>query len=178
MFDERATSSMFMTDNFRKLATSSAQVSVLECRIFFNSIPSLSVFRAARCSMWLDIELINKRFLHRSKITSLAVAPGKTATMRALASGKSLPRVNLFFLQCFFFRGITFDRTCSSACIILAICAAASSHKEISVFETPFGECEKGPAPRSLRVEGCNSSPCNFYRGTDLIAQWDFVASK
>lgn len=58
------------------------------------------------------------------------------------------------------------------ACIILAVCVAASSQEK-----TPFIPCDEGPIPTELRVAGCNSSPCNIYRGTDLLAQWDFVSN-
>lgn len=58
-----------------------------------------------------------------------------------------------------------------AACIIFAICITASLQ------ETPYDPCDDGPEPKSLRVEGCNSSPCNFYRGTDIKAQWDFTAN-
>jgi len=59
----------------------------------------------------------------------------------------------------------------TSACIIFATCIA------VSLQETPYVPCDNGPTPLSLRVEGCDSSPCKFYRGTDLLAQWDFAAN-
>ncbi|XP_012533990.1 NPC intracellular cholesterol transporter 2 [Monomorium pharaonis] len=59
----------------------------------------------------------------------------------------------------------------ASVYIIFAICIAASLQ------ETPHFPCDNGPMPKSLRVEGCDSSPCKLYRGTDLNAQWDFVAN-
>ncbi|XP_011876344.1 PREDICTED: epididymal secretory protein E1 [Vollenhovia emeryi] len=62
-------------------------------------------------------------------------------------------------------------RALASAYIILAICVAASLQ------ETSYDPCDDGPGPRSLRVDGCDSSPCKLHRGTDLTAQWDFVAN-
>ncbi|XP_020294604.1 epididymal secretory protein E1-like [Pseudomyrmex gracilis] len=60
----------------------------------------------------------------------------------------------------------------TSACvyIIVAFCVA------LSLQATPHNPCDKGPLPVELRVDGCNSLPCNLYRGTNLTAQWDFVA--
>ncbi|KYN11054.1 Epididymal secretory protein E1, partial [Trachymyrmex cornetzi] len=58
----------------------------------------------------------------------------------------------------------------AAACIILAICVAASLQY------TPYARCDDGPPPKSLIVEGCNSSPCDLYRGTNLTAHWDFNA--
>ncbi|KAL6264146.1 hypothetical protein P5V15_004225 [Pogonomyrmex californicus] len=59
----------------------------------------------------------------------------------------------------------------AAVCIIFGFCIAASLQ------DTPFDPCDNGPVPTSLRVDGCNTSPCNFYRGTNLTAQWDFVAN-
>ncbi|XP_018343331.1 PREDICTED: epididymal secretory protein E1 [Trachymyrmex septentrionalis] len=56
----------------------------------------------------------------------------------------------------------------ASAYIILAICVAASLQN------TPYTRCDDGPPPQSLVVDGCNSSPCGLYRGTNLTAHWDF----
>ncbi|KYQ51537.1 Epididymal secretory protein E1 [Trachymyrmex zeteki] len=58
----------------------------------------------------------------------------------------------------------------ASACIILAICVAASLQ------DTPYNRCENGPPPTLLVVDECNSSPCGFYRGTNLTAHWNFKA--
>ncbi|EFN66585.1 Epididymal secretory protein E1 [Camponotus floridanus] len=54
------------------------------------------------------------------------------------------------------------------ACIISAFCAVSQS--------TPYNLCDNGPPPVKLRVEGCDSSPCYIYKGTNLTAQWDFTA--
>ncbi|KAL0118652.1 hypothetical protein PUN28_009372 [Cardiocondyla obscurior] len=58
-----------------------------------------------------------------------------------------------------------------SVYIVFATCIA------VSLQSTPFVPCDEGPTPTELRAEGCNSSPCYFYRGTDFNAQWDFVAN-
>ncbi|XP_034940011.1 NPC intracellular cholesterol transporter 2 homolog a-like [Chelonus insularis] len=52
--------------------------------------------------------------------------------------------------------------------VIAVFCIAASYQY------TPFTECEQGPAPSALRVEGCTNSPCRFVRGSNVKAQWDF----
>ncbi|XP_020299320.1 epididymal secretory protein E1-like, partial [Pseudomyrmex gracilis] len=54
--------------------------------------------------------------------------------------------------------------------IIVAFCVA------LSLQATPNKPCDESPLPVELRVDGCNSLPCNLHRGTNLTAQWDFVA--
>ncbi|KYM93255.1 Epididymal secretory protein E1, partial [Atta colombica] len=54
------------------------------------------------------------------------------------------------------------------AACILAICVTASLQ------DTPYARCDNGPPPKSLIIDGCNTSPCNFYRGTNLTAHWNF----
>ncbi|XP_032664947.1 NPC intracellular cholesterol transporter 2 [Odontomachus brunneus] len=61
-------------------------------------------------------------------------------------------------------------RVYAFACIIVAFCVAAS------IQDTPYAPCSDGPLPTSLRVEGCDKSPCSLHKGTDLIAEWDFDA--
>ncbi|KAL6434005.1 hypothetical protein ACFW04_005866 [Cataglyphis niger] len=56
------------------------------------------------------------------------------------------------------------------ACIIAAFCVA-------SLQSTPHFSCDDGPLPLELRIDGCDSSPCIVYKGTNLTAQWDFVAN-
>ncbi|XP_011159463.1 NPC intracellular cholesterol transporter 2 [Solenopsis invicta] len=55
--------------------------------------------------------------------------------------------------------------------VIFAICIAASLQ------DTSFFPCDDGPVPKWLRVDGCDSPPCDFVRNTDLIAQWGFEAN-
>ncbi|XP_070172290.1 NPC intracellular cholesterol transporter 2 [Polyergus mexicanus] len=57
------------------------------------------------------------------------------------------------------------------ACIVAAFCVAASLQS------TPHYPCDDGPLPLELRIEGCDGSPCIIYKGTNLTAQWDFVAN-
>ncbi|EZA51211.1 NPC intracellular cholesterol transporter 2 [Ooceraea biroi] len=59
----------------------------------------------------------------------------------------------------------------ASVCIIAAFCIASSLQ------DTPHSPCNDGPLPLALRIDGCSSLPCNIYKGTDLIAQWDFAAN-
>ncbi|KYM97617.1 Epididymal secretory protein E1, partial [Cyphomyrmex costatus] len=57
-----------------------------------------------------------------------------------------------------------------AACIVLAFCIGESLQ------DTPHERCENGPMPDSLTVDGCNGSPCDIHRGTNLTAHWDFKA--
>ncbi|XP_063982037.1 NPC intracellular cholesterol transporter 2-like [Diachasmimorpha longicaudata] len=53
--------------------------------------------------------------------------------------------------------------------VIVGFCVAASLQ------DTPFTKCKTGgPPPESLRIKGCNTTPCKFIKGTDIKAEWDF----
>ncbi|XP_072767760.1 NPC intracellular cholesterol transporter 2 [Anoplolepis gracilipes] len=56
-------------------------------------------------------------------------------------------------------------------CIIAEFCVA------LSMQDTPHDQCDDGPGPLALRVEGCDSLPCYIYKGTNMSAQWDFLAN-
>ncbi|XP_012228935.1 NPC intracellular cholesterol transporter 2 [Linepithema humile] len=57
-----------------------------------------------------------------------------------------------------------------SACIIAAFCVVESLQS------TPHNPCKDGPAPKDLRVVGCETTPCNIIRGSTMKAEWDFTA--
>lgn len=63
-------------------------------------------------------------------------------------------------------------RNLFEACFVLALCVAVSRQ------DTSHKACSEGPLPNALRVEGCEKSPCNIHKGTDLTAEWDFDASE
>ncbi|XP_068081545.1 NPC intracellular cholesterol transporter 2 [Anabrus simplex] len=40
---------------------------------------------------------------------------------------------------------------------------------------TSFDKCTSGPSPLEVRVSGCDTQPCEFKRGKNIVAEVDFA---
>jgi len=45
-----------------------------------------------------------------------------------------------------------------------------------SAMATTFSNCQNGPPPLALRLDGCDAQPCNVVPGTDVRAEVDFLS--
>ncbi|XP_058808491.1 NPC intracellular cholesterol transporter 2 homolog a-like isoform X2 [Phymastichus coffea] len=43
---------------------------------------------------------------------------------------------------------------------------------------TPVKSCDRGAPPKEVRIDGCDKLPCQFVRGKNITAEWDFVVEK